>query len=79
MALDPFSKRPYCLGMKTTTNMDVRLASDIAFRAAERDVTVHLTCCDCGRLAEGNVWCDDGDVCDACHAAGQFASRAVAL
>lgn len=38
------------------------------FRANERDVGARLTCCECGGQAEGNVTCDDGDICDACHA-----------
>lgn len=26
-----------------------------------------LYCCECGKKAEGNVSCDDGEICDACH------------
>jgi len=37
------------------------------FRAGEA-VAVRLTCCDCGGEAEGNVICEHGDLCDACHA-----------
>lgn len=38
------------------------------FRAGERDRGCRLLCCDCGKPAEGNVTCDDGELCDACHA-----------
>ena len=30
MVLDPFSKRPYCLGMKTTTNTGAAMATKYA-------------------------------------------------
>jgi len=29
---------------------------------------VRLPCIDCGKPAEGNVSCDEGDLCDRCHA-----------
>jgi hypothetical protein len=41
------------------------------FRAGERDRGSRLLCCDCGEPAEGNITCDDGNICDACHEACQ--------
>ena len=38
------------------------------FRAAERDVTPRIVCCLCDSPAEGNVSCDEGEICDRCHA-----------
>jgi len=38
------------------------------FRKNESSVDAPLVCCECGKAAEGNVSCDDGEVCDACHA-----------
>ena len=40
-----------------------------AFRKNESRVDAPLVCCECGKRAEGNISCDDGDVCDACHGA----------
>lgn len=39
----------------------------LAFRAGEKDRDCLLVCCDCGGEAEGNVSCEDGEICDACH------------
>ena len=39
----------------------------LAHRSGERERTVRLICCDCGKPAEGSVSCDDGEICDACH------------
>lgn len=44
------------------------LESWLEFRRGESRADKPLVCCDCGKTAEGNVSCDDGDVCDACHA-----------
>jgi membrane protease subunit (stomatin/prohibitin family) len=30
-----------------------------------------LLCVDCGCIAEGNVDCEDGPLCDACHERGK--------
>jgi len=38
------------------------------FRDSERDTAPRLTCCDCGKPAQGNVACEDGELCDACGA-----------
>mgnify|MGYP006367084087 CR=1 FL=1 len=38
------------------------------FRAGENPKPCKLVCCDCGKAAQGKVSCEDGDLCDACHA-----------
>ena len=38
----------------------------LAFRRGENPPDIKLVCCDCGKQAEGNVTCDDGEICDAC-------------
>jgi len=37
------------------------------FRKNETPRPITLYCCECGKKAEGNVSCEDGDICDACH------------
>lgn len=37
------------------------------FRQNETPKPVKLVCCECGGSADGNVSCDDGEICDACH------------
>jgi len=44
------------------------LESWLDFRANESRADRPLACCECGKEAEGNVSCDDGPICDACHA-----------
>jgi hypothetical protein len=43
------------------------------FRASERDVTPRWTCWECGKQAQGNVRCEDGELCDACASADAIA------
>ena len=31
----------------------------------------NLTCCDCGKAAEGNSSCSEGQICDACIASDE--------
>lgn len=37
------------------------------FRRNENPKPCKLICCECGKPAEGNVSCEDGDICDKCH------------
>lgn len=38
------------------------------FRSAERDVSIRLVCVECGKRAQGNVECAEGELCDSCGA-----------
>ena len=38
----------------------------VNFRNNENPKQIKLTCCDCGKEAQGNVYCSDGEVCDDC-------------
>lgn len=37
------------------------------FRRNETPKPCKLVCCECGKSAQGNVSCDDGEICDVCH------------
>jgi len=37
------------------------------FRHGERVFSLKLTCIECGKRAQGNVACAEGEICDACH------------
>jgi len=39
-----------------------------AFRQNETPAISALKCCECGKNAQGNITCDDGPLCDDCHA-----------
>lgn len=36
------------------------------FRRNENPKPCKLVCCECGKPAQGNVSCDDGEICDKC-------------
>jgi hypothetical protein len=40
----------------------------LEFRRNENYQPPPLVCCECGGRAEGNITCDDGEICDKCHA-----------
>lgn len=39
----------------------------VAFRTGENPKPIRLVCCECGGCAEGDVSCEDGEICNACH------------
>lgn len=50
----------------------------IAFRRHETDFAPRLTCCECGKPAQGNASFDDGgELCDACVKASDEALATV--
>lgn len=45
------------------------LQSWLAFRLGENPKPIRFECCECGGRAEGDVSCEDGEICNACHEA----------
>lgn len=43
----------------------------IEFRRNENAVSAKLICCECGKPAQGNVYGENGEICDDCHEQGQ--------